>query len=118
MSTDIQQALLHHHQFCFPRDQYPFLSTFVIQQLYLFADRKLKTWLYYMNIHGKLFTLHGVGWYKLCGMFRDLLMARRDVQRVVRVAGLLCYPASVKETWTGSERLEEFSTRVKSALHL
>ena len=24
----------------------------------------------------------------------------------------------VKETWTGSERLEEFSTRIKSALHL
>ena len=74
--------------------QCPFLSTCVIQRLYLFADRKLKTWLYYVNVLVKLFPLHGVGWYKLCGMFSDLLLARRDMQRVVRDAGLCC-PALV-----------------------
>ena len=81
--------------FYFPRDQCPLLSTLVIQPLYLFADRKLKTWLYYVKVLVKLFPLHGVGWYKLCGMFSELLQARRDMQRVVRVPGLLCYPAFV-----------------------
>ena len=81
--------------FYFPRDQCPLLSTLVIQPLYLFADRKLKTWLYYVKVLVKLFPLHGVGWYKLCGMFSELLLARRDMQRVVRVPGLLCYPAFV-----------------------
>ena len=51
-----------------------------------------------MNVLGKLFPFHGVGWYKLRGMFIDLLMARPDVQHVIRVAGLLCYPSSLKET--------------------
>ena len=81
--------------FYFPCDQCPFLSTCVIQPLYLSADRKLKTWLYYVNVLVKLFPLHGVGWYKLCGMFSDLLLARREVQRVLRVTGLLCCPALV-----------------------
>ena len=50
--------------FYFLNDQCPFLiSTFVIQRLYLFADRKLKTWLYYVNVLVKLFPLHGVGWH-------------------------------------------------------
>ena len=48
-----------------------------------------------MNVLVKLFPLHGVGWYKLRGMFSDLLLARRDMKRVVRAAGLLCYPALV-----------------------
>ena len=48
--------------FCFSRDQCPFLSTCVIQPLYLFADRKQKTWLYYVNVLVKVFPLHGISY--------------------------------------------------------
>ena len=46
--------------FCFTCDQCPFLSTCVIQPLYLLANQKLKTWLYYVNVVVKLVPLHGV----------------------------------------------------------
>ena len=52
------------------------LSPFSYSHCYLFADRKLKTWLYHVNVLVKWFPLYGVGWYKLCGMFNDLLLAR------------------------------------------
>ena len=63
----------------FPRDQCLFFRTCVIQRLYLFTERKLKTWLYCVNAFVKLFSLLGVGWCKLCGLFSDLLLARQDV---------------------------------------
>ena len=64
---------------CYPRDQCPFFRICVIQRLYLFTERKLKTWLYCVNAFVKLFPLLGVGWCKLGGLFSDLLLARQDV---------------------------------------
>ena len=71
-----------HMLFYFPRGQCPFFRTCVIQRLYLFTEQKLKT-LYCVNAFVKLFPLLRVGWSKICGLFKDLLLAKQDVQRAV-----------------------------------